>query len=424
MATTVELIKGATEAVLGIGEISIDNFTFKLYYKWSVSFFIASSVAVVSNQFFGDPIACETADDSVDEEVLGAYCWMYSTFEIPYDFKGFCARKTFDSTSLYNTYYQWVSIFLMVQAILFYIPRCIWLSMEGGLMSFLVKGCTDRVVEDHCEKQKSLLDHYHEHVHNKFNKYAFCFMFCELLNVLIAVSQVFVTNAFLNYQFMDYGYLVYQYYRLPAEERSLDTTIDPLCEVFPKVAMCNFMRWGRGGGQEIKNAICILSLNIINDKIFALLWFWHIVLIITGGLRLLTRLIQLFSSTFRFLLMKIQMDRYLRNNKHAKHIEHFILYCSIGDWFLLYQMNKNMNKRFFAEFLALLSIKINPDPDLEDNPEIDIFKTEEAFANGAIDDYYDEEELEEAQKQLKKKLAWKKKVNIFTGKRHVSKKRK
>ena len=68
--------------------------------------------------------------------------------------------------------------------------------------------------------------------------------------------------------------------------------------------------------------------------------------------------------------------------------------------------------------------QINPDPDLEDNPEIDIFKTEEAFANGVIDDYYDEEELEEAQKKLKKKLAWRKKVNIFTGKRHVSKKRK
>ena len=27
------------------------------------------------------------ADDSVDEEVLGAYCWMYSTFQIPEDFK-------------------------------------------------------------------------------------------------------------------------------------------------------------------------------------------------------------------------------------------------------------------------------------------------------------------------------------------------
>ena len=111
MATTVGLIKGATEVVLGIGEVSIDNFTFKLFYKWSVSLFIAGSVAVCSSQFFGDPVACETvtflnflprifwelfspklfdqnvqADDSVDEEVLNHYCWMYSTFDIPEDF--------------------------------------------------------------------------------------------------------------------------------------------------------------------------------------------------------------------------------------------------------------------------------------------------------------------------------------------------
>jgi hypothetical protein len=33
------------------------------------------------------------------------------------------------------------------------------------------------------------------------------------------------------------------------------------------VATCNYVRYGRGGGQEIKNAICILSLNIINDKV-------------------------------------------------------------------------------------------------------------------------------------------------------------
>ena len=47
---------------------------------------------------------------------------------------------------------------------------------------------------------------------------------------------------------------------------------------------------------------------------------------------------------------------------------------SIGDWFVLYQMSKNMNKRFFAEFIALLSLKINPDPYLSADPEIDILK--------------------------------------------------
>ena len=59
MATEVEVIKDATQTVLGIGEVSIDNFTFKLFYKWSVSLFIAGSVAVCSSQFFGDPIHCE-----------------------------------------------------------------------------------------------------------------------------------------------------------------------------------------------------------------------------------------------------------------------------------------------------------------------------------------------------------------------------
>ena len=78
MATTVGLIKGATEVVLGIGEVSIDNFTFKLFYKWSVSLFIAGSVVVVSSQFFGDPISCETVsgdtagDGDVDADALAA----------------------------------------------------------------------------------------------------------------------------------------------------------------------------------------------------------------------------------------------------------------------------------------------------------------------------------------------------------------
>ena len=133
MATTVGLIKGATEVILGIGEVSIDNFTFKLFYKWSVSLFIASSVTVCSSQFFGDPIACESADDSIDEEVINAYCWMYSHFDMPPDynvslllpvsdlvltalwFQGFCTQRKPDKTNLYNTYYQWVSVFFMIQ---------------------------------------------------------------------------------------------------------------------------------------------------------------------------------------------------------------------------------------------------------------------------------------------------------------------
>ena len=60
----------------------------------------------------------------------------------------------------------------------------------------------------------------------------------------------------------------------------------------------------------------------------------------------------------RLFLMKFEMDQYITNNKQQQQIEHYVTNCSIGDWFVLYQMNKNMNKRFFAEFVAALSLKV------------------------------------------------------------------
>mgnify|MGYP002525508577 CR=1 FL=1 len=48
---------------------------------------------------------------------------------------GICARKKQSDQPenlMYNSYYQWVSIFLVFQAMLFYIPRVIWLMLEGG----------------------------------------------------------------------------------------------------------------------------------------------------------------------------------------------------------------------------------------------------------------------------------------------------
>ena len=60
MAAAIGIAKTATEIFLGVGEVSIDNLTFKLHYKWSVTLFIVCSVLVQTSQFFGDPVQCET----------------------------------------------------------------------------------------------------------------------------------------------------------------------------------------------------------------------------------------------------------------------------------------------------------------------------------------------------------------------------
>ena len=163
----------------------------------------------------------------------------------------------------------------------------------------------------------------------------------------------------------------FRYFSLPPEEREKTGTIDPMCELFPKQVSCYYSRYGMGGGLDSRHAMCVLGHNIMNDKVFLLIWVWHWVLVLIGINRAITRSFQLISAKVRYFLIKVKMDRYFKNNRHIKHIMHYVMNCSIGDWFVLYQMSKNLNKRYFAEFLALVAMTVDPDPNIEaEEPEI------------------------------------------------------
>ena len=95
----------------------------------------------------------------VTEDVLEAFCWMYAHFEIPEDYNGPCSGsdgKTIEGP-VYNSYYQWVPIYFIFLALMFYLPRCFWLLMEGGLMKFFSKGVSSRFIEDPEEKRDKLI---------------------------------------------------------------------------------------------------------------------------------------------------------------------------------------------------------------------------------------------------------------------------
>jgi len=53
---------------------------------------------------------------------------------------------------------------------------------------------------------------------------------------------------------------------------------DPAELVFPKVAMCMWKKHGASGEVRRIDTICALPLNILNEKIFYILWCWYIVL--------------------------------------------------------------------------------------------------------------------------------------------------
>lgn len=72
-------------------------------------------------------------------------------------------------------------------------------------MKFLGKGTTGKIIEESDEKMDRLLKTFKDNLQNKYNRYAFIFFSCEVLNLIVVVSQFFITDAFLQHQFIFYG---------------------------------------------------------------------------------------------------------------------------------------------------------------------------------------------------------------------------
>ena len=109
MAQLIGAVTSVTSNFLEINQVSIDNWGFKLFYKATTTYLILSSVLATAKQFFGSPIQCDAgsvswnfkkihswhnslqAKDGIEKEVLESYCWMYSTWNIPREYKGACS---------------------------------------------------------------------------------------------------------------------------------------------------------------------------------------------------------------------------------------------------------------------------------------------------------------------------------------------
>lgn len=108
----------------------------------------------------------------------------------------------------------------------------------------------------------------------------------EFLNLLNLLLQIYWTNKFLGGAFYTLGPKV-------LAERWTDQ-MDALDVVFPKVTKCHFHKYGAGGSLQKHDTLCVMALNIINEKIYTILWFWYAFLLFATVLGLIWRLFTVF----------------------------------------------------------------------------------------------------------------------------------
>lgn len=120
-------------------------------------------------------------------------------------------------------------------------------------------------------------------------------------------------------------------------------------DLFPKLAKCTYSHYGPSGSMQIRDALCLLSLNILNEKIFAFLYIWLAFLLVVSGLNLITRSIVLVSPNLRLKMIRsLAMSSVPLTRRQLKTILHG---DNIGDWFIIFLLGRNLNPFVFREIL-------------------------------------------------------------------------
>ncbi|KAI5692481.1 hypothetical protein M8J75_011867 [Diaphorina citri] len=308
----------------------------------------------------GDPINC-IADGAVPGHVINTYCWITSTFTLPHQ-----AHKPVGSHVIhpavgsyvegedekrYHTYYQWVPFMLFFQGILFYVPHWIWKNLEENKVRMITDGMRGAIVtskEDRRERQKRLVQYIIDTLH-MHNVYAAGYFFCEFLNFVNVVGNMILIDSFLGGTFFTYGTEVLKFTQLNQENRT-----DPMVEVFPRVTKCTFHKYGSSGSIQDHDALCILALNILNEKIYILLWFWFYALAIMsfGAICYSLSVITLPSIRETILIRRFRFGT-------PAGVSALIRRTQVGDFLLLHLLGQNMNNMFFGEILDELSTNLH-----------------------------------------------------------------
>merc|ERR1719508_634347 len=320
-------VAGLIKARYRGAKADIDSPFFKLHYRTTCTLLFISCLLVTANDLIGSTISC--INDNVPGNVLNTYCWIMSTFSIPSKNKGVMGQdfphqgigpETDDEGDrVVHAYYQWVPFMLFLQGVMFYIPHYLWKTFEDKKMDKITSGLRGKTFNtdgrrDACEN----LINYLWETRGMHNAYAFKYFFCDILNFVNVIGQMYFVNTFLGGVFMTYGTEVLNFMNMEDADRS-----DPMMEVFPRVTKCTFHKYGSSG-------------SIM--KVDALYTVYVVAIVTLPGLR-----------------RNLVIRKAKKNQKD--HAYHLVEKANIGDWFMIFLLSRNMDTVMYNIFIEEITEK-------------------------------------------------------------------
>ena len=234
----------------------------------------------------GAPIAFNRITCWVPAHFVGAfqkytehYCWISNTYYIPINETIPNSKTTRGKAEI--GYYQWVPFILLTSAFFFYLPRLLWRSMNTrsginlqGLVKKTNANAISSSIELYCdpyEKSSSLLSRSLRSLCCTSGKHlgnylSVIFIMTKFLYLINSILQLFFIQFVLGQPGWLYGFSIW---------RSIFIHNSVLTDspYFPRVTLCD-LRIREVGNLHRYTVQCVLPINMLNEKVFSLLWFW------------------------------------------------------------------------------------------------------------------------------------------------------
>ncbi|XP_042238210.1 LOW QUALITY PROTEIN: innexin inx1-like [Homarus americanus] len=314
---------------------------------------LLACVLVTAKNYIGDNIKCITGFEKQEHKAIETYCFIASTFTIvdlnadlaPHPGVGpaipkINAEGEKEEATRGNAYYQWVPMVLVLQAVFYYLPIWIWDRIDKGFFQSVL--CQlDKIHISDVSKNVESSARYFVSSMATHRSYGVFFLLCECSIFAISVGNLFFTNTFLGGEFFKFGPSAIKYLGTSATDPN-----NPLNEIFPKVAKCTWHKYGASGTIQKFDSMCVLPLNIVNEKTYIFLWLVYIVTAAICGFVLILHLLLFFLSSLRNTVL-VHLTHKHQTKQDPTNV---LLKCNYGDWFLIYHFKSNM--AYFSEWVA------------------------------------------------------------------------
>jgi len=297
------------KVVVKLSKSNLDNVVDRAHYFFTFALIVLFALINAGELLFGSPMQCMApAEYSMGwGEFVNEYCFINGTF------------VTSDSGQKIDVnYYQWFAYVLLMQCLMFYAPHFIWTSLQN-MADVDVQGVVDRCVEARTElnpkNKEGIIDDNVKYLKKVMEKRrgdfhmfgdglgdwaTLYYMGCKCFNLLNVILQFFMISRYVGNGRLDWGFKVLHD---AANGKFWDQT-----GFFPRLSSCEFHRDDLAA-TTLKEGRCVLMLNMVNEKVFAILYFWFLALFVAT-------LVDLAHSLVVYLCDSIRLHKgksYLRN---------------------------------------------------------------------------------------------------------------